>query len=96
MVKSLQNAMGDIDPALFFIALIVAVIFAIYQSWQTDEKEDEKDSLKNKRAKKAMNFEKLGSHTNEFNNPQVISLCDNKVKFENKMKKYVNVVVNHR
>ena len=81
MSKSLQSAMGDIDPALFFIALIVALIFAIYQSWSSDGTEDEKDSLKNKRAKKAMSFEKLGSHTNEFKKPQVISVCDNKVKY---------------
>ena len=26
-----------------------------------------------------MNFEKLGSHTSEFNNPQVISVCENKI-----------------
>ena len=71
--------MGDIDPALFFIALIVALIFAIYQSWQSDGKEDENDKPRSKRAKKAMNFEKLGGHTNEFNNPQVISICNNKV-----------------
>ena len=29
--------------------------------------------------KKALSFEKLGSHTSEFNNPQVISVCENKI-----------------
>ena len=40
MAKSLQASMGDIDPALFFIGLVVAVIFALYQSWS--DKSDEK------------------------------------------------------
>ena len=34
---------------------------------------------KSARSKKALNFEKLGSHTAEFNNPQVISVCENKI-----------------
>ena len=34
---------------------------------------------KSNRSKKALNFEKLGSHTSEFNNPRVISICENKI-----------------
>ena len=44
MSKSLQASVGDIDPALFFIALIVAFIFAVYQSWSSD-KSDNKGGL---------------------------------------------------
>ena len=44
MPKSLQASVGEIDPALFFIALIVAFIFALYQSWSSD-KPDNKGGL---------------------------------------------------
>ena len=44
MAKSLQASVGEIDPALFFIALIVAFIFALYQSWSSD-KPDNKGGL---------------------------------------------------
>ena len=44
MSKSLQASVGDIDPALFFIALIVAFIFAVYQWWSSD-KSDNKGGL---------------------------------------------------
>ena len=37
MPKSLQSSVSDIDPALFFIALVVAVAFAAYQSWTSDD-----------------------------------------------------------
>jgi hypothetical protein len=44
MAKSLQASVGEIDPALFFIALFVAFIFALYQSWSSD-KPDNKGGL---------------------------------------------------
>ena len=44
MAKSLQASVGEIDPALFFIALIVAFVFALYQSWSSD-KPDNKGGL---------------------------------------------------
>ena len=37
------------------------------------------ETKKSAKSKKALNFEKLGSHTSEFNNPQVISVCENKI-----------------
>ena len=78
--------MSEVDPALFFIPLIVVVIFAIYQSRSLGETKDKNDLLKNKHAKKAFHFEKLDSHAAK--NPQANSICYNKV---NQYFKFVGV-----
>ena len=54
-------------------------IFAIIDHALSERITFEVKTKKSARSKKALNFEKLESHTAEFNNPQVISVCENKI-----------------
>lgn len=66
----------DFDPALVVIAFVVSVLYTIY--YHVTSKES-KPKLTPLQKKKDMNFEKLEKHTNEFNNPQVLSVCNDKI-----------------
>ena len=63
------------DPVLVIIALIVAIGLSIWQSWDDGSK---KKKLSPKKDKKYA-FEKLEKHTPEFQNPQVITVCNGQI-----------------
>ena len=63
------------DPMLVMIALVVAIGLSIYQSWQNSKGKKKLKPLK----KKPFAFEKLEKHTPEFQNPEVITVCNGQI-----------------
>ena len=67
--------MQDMDPNLAIISFVIAMLFSIYYAWSSKDEETDK----RKKLDKSMNFEKLEKHTTEFQKPEIISICDNKI-----------------
>ena len=70
--------LGTPDPLLVVIAFVISVIMSLYQHYSS-EKSSTKKPLKPSKANKDLSFEKLGEHTSEFNNPEMLTLLNGKI-----------------
>ena len=66
---------GSPDPALMFIACIVAVIFSIYQYYTTDRPKNE--TKKRLEEGKTKSNHSLAEHSKQFNKKEIVRVEDN-------------------
>jgi hypothetical protein len=77
MAINFLSFVQNVDPALVYIAFLVAFGMSFYQ-WYTQKPGRKPGSiLRPKKANKKLAFEKLEKHTGEFNKAEIITVSEN-------------------
>ena len=78
-LDALKNFVTDFDPLLASVAFMLAFAFTIYYQTFAKPPTEAEVKIKPNKRNKTENFVKLQKHTEEFNKPEIISICDNSV-----------------